>query len=367
MANKRKTLHSRSEPSKKHEQSKIQDRKYYNLRSVLGNDKKRFIWLLGGRCAGKSYSVMRFFVHQYRNKKRPFTWMRITEAQCKMLLANNALNLIDADIRRDYKIDELKVKGNNVYEVIRNDADEVIEEKFMCRVLSLSTFYASKGQALYDNQFLKDPTMYYNICLDEMNREKNEKKTVDMLYSFSNQIENLVRMEKERIRIICIGNLLDECSDLLAGINFIPDRCGRFKLKKKSSIVEMIPQTRASAKARKDSTASILTPDDSTFTNREDVDFSHLYSGKMVKPTAIIKFDKNQSRWYTLWDSAIIHQYNGEKVGNIIEMAPWQNGLFDPKLRDNVIKRHLTKNYLFRNLLVQRKFTKELELLKPRG
>lgn len=365
--NKRKTLHSRSEPSKKYERQNIQDRKYYNLRSVLGNDKKRFIWLLGGRCAGKSYSVMRFFIHQYRHRGRPFYWMRITEAQCKMLLGNNAQLLIDADIRRDYNINELKVKGNIVYEVFRDEKDEVIEEKLVCHVLSLSTFYASKGQALYDNGFLKDPNMYYNICLDEMNKEKNERKTCDMLYSFSNQLENIVRLEKERIRIICIGNLLDECSDLLAGINFIPDRCGRFKLKKKKSIVEMIPQTRAAAKGRQDSTSSILTPNDSTFTNREDVDFSHLYGGKLNKPTAIIKFDKDPSRWYTEWDSAIIHQYNGEKVANVVEMVPWQNGAFDTKLRDNVIKRHLVKNLLFRNLITQRKFTKELELIKPRG
>ena len=238
----------------------------------------------------------------------------------------------------------------------------------MCRVLALSTFYADKGSGLYDNGFLKDPNMYYNICLDEMNKEKNERKTLDIIYSFSNQIENLVRLEHTRVRIICIGNLLEDCSDLLAGINFIPVEFGRYKLKKKKSIVEYIPQTEAMAKARKDSLASIITPDASTFTNVDKTDLSRIFTGKLNKPTMIIKFDnRDKSRWYCLWDSCIVHQYNGEKVNTVIEMAPYADGVFKPQLRDSVIKTHLARGYLFRNLITQKKFVKELELLAPSG
>ena len=364
---KRKTLDGHSKPSMKYKMPKIQERKYYNLRSVLGNDKKNFIWLLGGRCAGKSYSVMRFFIHQYKHRGRPFTWMRLTEAQCKLLLANNAEKLVDADIRRYYNLD-LIVSGDNVYEVSRDEKGKILEKKFMCRVLALSTFYADKGSGLYDNGFLKDPNMYYNICLDEMNKEKNERKTLDIIYSFSNQIENLVRLEHTRVRIICIGNLLEDCSDLLAGINFIPVEFGRYKLKKKKSIVEYIPQTEAMAKARKDSLASIITPDASTFTNQDKTDLSRIFTGKLNKPTCIIKFDnRDKGRWYCLWDSCIVHQYNGEKVNTVIEMAPYADGVFKPQLRDSVIKTHLARGYLFRNLITQKKFVKELELLAPSG
>ena len=52
--------------------------------------------------------------------------------------------------------------------------------------------------------------MYYNICLDEMNREQNEKRSFDILYAFTNQLENLVRSTKTRVRVICIGNTLEE-------------------------------------------------------------------------------------------------------------------------------------------------------------
>lgn len=367
MSHKRKTLDGRSQPSLKYKMPKIQERKYYNLRSVLGNDKKNFIWLLGGRCAGKSYSVLRFFIHQYKNKNRPFTWLRLTENECKQLMANNGEKLIDPDIRRYYNLDVI-TSGDNVYEVKRDEKGKILEKKFMCRVLALSTFYADKGSGLYDNQFLKDPNMYYNICLDEMNKEKNARRTLDILYSFTNQIENLVRLEHTRVRIICIGNLLEECSDLLAGINFIPVEFGRYKLKNKKSIVEYIPQTEAMAKSRKESLASILTPDASTFTNVDGADMSRIFKGKLHKPTHIIKFDnKDKARWYVLWDSCIVHQYNGEKVNTVIEMSPYADGVFNPKLRDSVIKTHLSRGYLFRNLITQKKFVKELELLAPTG
>jgi len=92
----------------------------------------------------------------------------------------------------------------------------------MARVLALDTFYNDKGSGLFDKDFLADPNMYYNICLDEMNREKNERKTFDIVYAFANQLENLVRSTKNRLRIICIGNTLEEASDILSAFNFLP-------------------------------------------------------------------------------------------------------------------------------------------------
>jgi hypothetical protein len=54
----------------------------------------------------------------------------------------------------------------------------------MARVLSLATFYNDKGSGLFDKDFLNDPNMYYNICLDEMNREQSERKSFDIVLQF---------------------------------------------------------------------------------------------------------------------------------------------------------------------------------------
>lgn len=355
----------KSQPSKKYQ--KFEDREWYNLRSILGNDWAMFYFLLGGREAGKSYATTNFFVSQWREYGRPFTWMRLTEASAKKLLNNNAEKLIDPDIRRKYNLD-LVTSGDNVYEVTKRDAKgKVLEKKKMARVMALSTFYNDKGSGLFDKDFLDDPKMYYNICLDEMNKEKNERRTQDILYSFTNQLENLIRSTKERVRIICIGNTLEEASDLLAGINFIPEEFGRYKLHKKRTVIDYIPLNEAYKTRRLGTAANILMPDASTFTNEIRMDCSFISHEKLIKPTTIIKFGKEKENWFTLWDGVTIAPYYNEKISSFIHMRPYADGYFDTKIRDTVIIKYQIGSYMFKNLLVQKKFKKQLELLKPNG
>ena len=58
---------------------------WYTINSILGNDWARFFYLLGGREAGKSYSVMKWVTN--RKLKRPdgvkVYWFRLTEASQK--------------------------------------------------------------------------------------------------------------------------------------------------------------------------------------------------------------------------------------------------------------------------------------------
>ena len=63
---------------------------FYSLRSMLGYDWALFLLLLGGREAGKSYSVTEFYVRQWKIYGRPFYWMRLTDASQEKLLKNNA-------------------------------------------------------------------------------------------------------------------------------------------------------------------------------------------------------------------------------------------------------------------------------------
>lgn len=353
-----------SQPSKKYQ--RFEDREWYNLRSILGNDWAMFYFLLGGREAGKSYATTRFFVDQWKKKKRPFYWMRLTETSKQKLLTNNAEKLIDPDIRRFYDLD-LVTKGDNVYEVKRDKKGNVIKKELMCRVMALSTFYNDKGSGLFDKDFLDNPDMYYNICLDEMNKEKNEKRTQDILYSFANQLENLIRSTKNRVRVICIGNTLEEASDILAGINFIPNDFGRYKLHSKRTVIDYIPLNEAYKNRRKGTAADILMPQASTFTNKIDTDVSSINTGKLCRPTAIIKFSKDRNDWFTLWDGHTFNSYNGEKCQTEIWMRPYNDGLFIMKVREDVILRYMLKGYMFRNLLIQKKFKKQMELLKPNG
>lgn len=338
------------------------NREWYSLRSILGYVWAIFIFLLGGREAGKSYAVTEFFVRQWRKYGRPFYWLRLTESSQKKLLNNNAEKLVDPDIRRKYNLD-LITKGDAVYEVIRDSDGKIIEKKMMARVLALSVFYNDKGSALFDKDFLSDPNMYYNICLDEMNREANERKSFDIVYCFVNQLENLVRSTKQRLRIICIGNTLEEASDILTAFNFLPEEFGRYKLKKKRAVIEYIEPSDKYLKRREGTVADILTPTSSTFTNMIEVDKTLVYKGRLTRPSYIVMFNKEKR--FTVWDHGVVAEYNGEKC-QVVPMRPYLDKVFNSEARDNVITIFDSRGYLFKNLITQKKFKKELELLKPR-
>ena len=348
---------------------------WYSLRSILGYSWALFFMLLGGREIGKSYSVTDFFCRQWRKYKRPFYWLRLTDTSQQKLLNNNAEKLIDPDLRRKYNLD-LYVRGDGVYEVLKREKvyDEngkfvrygkILEKVLMCRVLALSTFYNDKGSGLFDKDFLDDPNMYYNICLDEMNREQNEKRSFDIVYAFTNQLENLVRSTKTRLRVICIGNTLEEASDILCAFNFLPEEFGRFKLKKKRCVIDYIEPSEAYKKRRAGTVADILMPTASTFTNEIHTDDTLVFKGRLVKPTAIIKFARGKENWFTVWDSKVVSQYNGEKAITIA-MRPYIDEMFSVELRDAMFKMFDTRTLLFRNLITFKMFQKDLEILKPR-
>ena len=338
---------------------------WYSIRSLLGFSWAIFYFMIGGREAGKSYATTEFFVGQWRKYKRPFYWLRLTDRTQEILLKNNAEKLIDPDLRRKYKLD-LTVIGDGVYEVLKRDSEGRIREKvLMCHVLALSTFYNDKGSGLFDKDFLNDPNMYYNICLDEMNREQNEKRSFDILYAFTNQLENLVRSTKTRVRVICIGNTLEEASDILCAFNFLPEEFGRFKLKKKRCVIDYIEPSEAYKRRRAGTIADILMPTASTFTNEIHTDDSLVFKGRLIKPTAIIKFARGKESWFTVWDSKCVAQYNGEKA-TVIAMRPYIDEMFSSELRDTMFKMFDTRTFAFRNLITFKMFQKNLEILKPR-
>ena len=338
---------------------------WYSIRSLLGYSWAIFFFMIGGREAGKSYATTEFFVGQWRKYGRPFYWLRLTDRTQSQLLLNNAEKLIDPDLRRKYNLD-LFVKGDGVYEVLERDSlGRIKEKKLMARVLALSTFYNDKGTGLFDKDFLNDPKMFYNICLDEMNRELNERNSFDILYAFANQLENLVRSTKQRVRVICIGNYLEEASDILCAFNFLPERFGRFKLKKKRAVVDYIEPSESYLNRRKGTIADILMPNASTFTNKIKTDESLIAKRRLNKPTAIIKFSTKEEAWFTLWDSCVIAKYKNEKTRSIA-MRPYIDELYQSTIRDAVISQFDTRSFLYKDLITFKTFQKHLELLKPR-
>ena len=342
----------------------LEKREYYKIQSVLGNWWAMTVILIGGREAGKSYAVTDFFVNQFKRYGRPFYWLRLTDTSKKKLLENNANKLVDADLRRKYGLDLQRI-GDQVYNVTKRDLKgKIKEKKLMCTVLDLKTFYNDKGSAHFDKDFLNDPAMYYNICLDEMNAEKTEKK-FDIVYAFVNQIENLIRSTKKKVRVICVGNLLEEASDILCAFNFLPEKYGRYYLKKKKCVIEYIKESEAYKKRREGTYAQILMPQSSTFTNEIKTDNSLVNKKRCVRPTMIIKFSKDTADWFTVWDGNIIHKWNKEKIHICIPMRPYLDEVFTEEGRSAVFEAFNLRVYSYKDLITFKQFQQAMSLLKP--
>lgn len=361
---------ARKRASEAAQRKKVKDYEWYSLRHMISYANWAIFYvLLGGREAGKSYSTTDFFCRQFVNRGIPFVWLRLTEAASRKLLQNNAEKLVDPDLRRKYNLD-LYTNGNNVYHVVRRSEPDaqgktrVLEKKLFARVYSLSTFYLSKG-SIFDKDFLNDPNMRYNIAIDEFEREKGEKNTFDITYSLVNQLENLVRSTKDRIRIFFLGNTLESASDILCAFNFIPEEFGIYKLKSKRCVMEYIEPSEAYKQRRKGTIADILMPEASTFTNKIDTDKSLISKEPLITPKCVIKFTKDKSHWYTVWNDNVIAKYKGEKK-QVIAMRPYLDEIFSVDRQKQMITLFDTRSFNFRNLITFKQFQTDMETLKPR-
>lgn len=339
----------------KRAQQKKAAARFYNLNSILGNDWAIFYCLCGSRMTGKSYALTDFLC---RRKKKlgdqcKNYWMRISETSTKALLANKAQKLVDPDLYRKYDLD-LSTKGMEVYD----------HGKPFMTVIPLSSYGKAKGLTFYD----KDYTGEYNIVLDEFQLEVGERRTsFNILYAFMTQIETLVRTTKTRIRIFLVGNTLEEASTILKAFNFLPDKFGRFYLKKKRCIIDNMEPTEEYFKDRQGSAADILGGDTmSNYTNELNKDLSMIYKGPLRKPTDVIRFGKDKGDWYAVWDNKIIRRYKNEQIANErhIAMRPYLDCVFNKEKQKWVIEMYDAKAWSFCSLIDKAYFQEALSLIR---
>ena len=343
---------------------------WYTVNSLFGNDWARFYYLLGGREAGKSYSVMKWTTN--RKLKHPddvkFYWFRLTEAAQKKLTSNGANDLIDPDLKRKFNL-KTCTNGNVVYTyqeekyIDKNGEEKTrkVNKREFCRVMACSTFYNDKGIGYFDNEYKGE----YICVLDEMNREQSEKNNFDIVYAFVNQLENVLRSTKTKVKVIMIGNTLEEASDLLTALNFIPDGFGRYKLKRKKAVVDYIKPNEKYLARRKEATANMMMGQASTFTNEIEIDRSLLVNKrKRTTPMYVIKFNKFKDTWFTVWNDNIISDYNGEQK-TIIPMRRYLDEVYNRENANSIVEQFDARAYKFTTLATFKKFQKQMRLLKP--
>ena len=340
--------------SKKRKQELYDAKEWYTIRALLGNQWANWYIMAGARERGKTFSVQDFVLNSFFNPKSklyhvPFYWMRLNDAAIKNMLMNNGAKMFEPLLVRKYGLEGIKVKGDSVF----------IGDLLLCRVYGLSVAYNNKGAAIFDKATFKG----VNIIIDEVALEKGQRKTFDVVYNLKMQIENIVRSERDNVRVFMMLNNTEECPELMAMFGFIPVEFGVYKLKRKHCVIDYIPNNAAYEKRRKNALANELDTGTGNFTNKIKRDLSLLYKGRLHKPTCIIKFSKDESEWFTLWDGKVICPYNGEKVYSIA-MKRYIDDVFITEARDSVIERQDVRAFYFKDILTQSLFNKSLEIIK---
>ena len=263
---------------------------------------------------------------------------------------NKADKLVDPDLKRKYDL-ELTTKGE----------EGSNRGKTFMTVLPLSKFGKLKGVGYFDKDFKGE----YNIVLDEFQLEQGEKKTsFDILYNFIGIIENIARTTKQKIRVFLLGNTLEEASAILKAFNFIPEKFGRFYLHSKKCVIDNIEPTKEYLADRKGSIADILGGNQmSNFSNTLQKNISSIYKGRCIKPTVIMKFYKDSSHWYTIWDNGIIKRYNKETTDSLA-MRPYLDLPYNPILVKTMIDLYDNNGFLYDSLITKAYFEAELQLLR---
>ena len=331
-----------------------EEKEWYTIRSILGNQWANWFVLIGARERGKTFTVQDYVLNCFFNPKSklyhvPFYWMRLNDIAIKNMVMNNGAKMFEPLLVRKYKLEGIKVRGDSVF----------LGDLLLCRVYGLSTAYNSKGSAIFDAKTFKG----VNIIVDEVALEKGQKKTFDVVYNLKMQIENIVRSERDNVKVFMMLNNTEECPEVLAMFGYVPIHFGVWKLKRKHCVIDYIPNNAAYEKRRSKALANEIDTGTGNFTNKFVKDLSLLYKGRLDHPLMVVKYSKDMSDWFTIWDGNVICPYNGEKKQSIA-MKRYIDDTFLPELRDSIIEQEDVRAFKYKDILTQSLWRKNMEIIK---
>ena len=345
---------NRERRQKKRKKELYDAKEWYTIRALLGNQWANWFIMAGARERGKTFSVQDFVLKCFFKPKSklyhvPFYWMRLNDIAIKNMLMNNGAKMFEPLLVRKYGLEGIKVKGDSIF----------IGKLLLCRVYGLSNAYNNKGAALFDKETFKG----VNIIIDEVALEKGQRKTFDVVYNLKMQIENIVRSERDNVKVFMMLNNTEDCPELMAMFGFIPIEFGVYKLKRKHCVIDYIPNNKAYEERRKKALANEIDTGTGNFTNKIERDLKLLFKGRLTKPQYIVKFTKDKTDWFTVWDTNVIAPYNNEKVRSVA-MKRYIDDMFLTEARDAVIEQEDVRAYRYKDILTQSLFRKNLEIIK---
>lgn len=347
---------------------------YFTTCSAFGIPWWTWYWMIGARGRGKSYAALETvlqFMRKYGQENVKCYYFRISDTSVKAMLADKGRKAVDAKLKRKYNLD-LEVHNYSLY----NNGKPFIDFYPL-----VSAAKKGKGVAEYDPEFLGNQPegvrRFIFLLIDEfMIDETQEKRTIgNPVKQFKMYFENIMRDQEQldyrAVMVLGCANNVAECNDFLAEIcGFIPSAPGRYKLKRKHMIIDMIPNSQAYIEKRKKSIGADIMgyDDDENYTNiiKRDLETLMPHGTRLRIPTRIIKFSKEKKDWFTVWDGNIIKKYTNQpfKSSMVTSMKRYLDNQFDPEKVLQVIQMQDARFFKFSDLMSQASFISNLKLIR---
>lgn len=199
---------------------KIDHIKWYKLRRVM-SFAVDFMYLIGGRRYGKTYSIKSFFIEDFVKNGNRFAWFRTTEKALDKI-RNEQQFFGRLENLEQLKVKDVKISGDIIY----------INKQEAGYLFPISTFYNIKG-ADYN---------VVNGCWDEFMRAKGERPLAGKREKFNDICESVFRYGRKRI--FAISNSTNKYDDVLAPFNLELNNFGVYLFREKNSLVHYIQSSK---------------------------------------------------------------------------------------------------------------------------
>lgn len=366
--------------------TKVMKSEYLSSRPMMGYD-KRYVHFIFAGARGRGKSVLALDApiasckkYGYENNKIFF--FRLSDMSIKALLQNKAANLIDPILVDKYKM-EITRKANTVFD----------HGKKLLEVYSLASAAKMKGQALFDYNFLNnrpiDPKTgkpvkrFVWLILDEFQMaeglENKSAATRSTAALFKMYTEIITRdqqfLDYPAVRCIYLANTVSESSTFTSEMWGFYMPPGDFRIKKcprKNAVFFNVPNSERYIEKRKASVMGSITDfeNDSNYSNQIAMDMKVIKPKKtrLMRVTYLIKFSKNPSDWFCLYDNKYLRKYRGESIkkDKVIAMRRHIDEVFSSALITDVFDRYDVKDYMYADIISMACFRARMSELKAK-
>lgn len=266
-------------------------------------------------------------------------------------------------------------KGNHVY----NDGKLLYEAYPLVSAASIG-----KGVNLYDNKWF-DPkymagkkrfivTIWDEFMLDEGVGKKSVGDPVKQYMIYREAIfRDAERLPYNAVYNFLLANNVSECANVTGQLfNFIPNPNQHrvTKLTRQHAIFWNVPITEAYKQKRSKSyNAAIIRDDDPNYNAVErDLSMVKKKSTRVYRLTNLIKFSKQKSDWFCVYDKVYIKKYSKEKFkkDKVISMYRNQEELYNPELAKYVLDMNDYRSYMFCDIMSMAAFQAAMKTYKTR-